>query len=168
MLRFWFSWVVCGLAAAVLAGCGGGELDVVPATGTVTLDGQPVEGATVTFVPQDADGRTATGTTDQSGKFVLQTAGAGEGALPGKYKVTVSKVAVGAAAGTEATTEEQGMQQVMQQMQGARDPAAQLSKPLQEQDQLPARYKSADTSGLEAEVKAGEDNNFTFDLKTSG
>ncbi len=47
----------------------------VPVSGTVTLDGKPVEGATVTFhlVGDDKDGRPATGQTDKTGTFRLKT-----------------------------------------------------------------------------------------------
>lgn len=56
--------------------------------GVVTLDGNPVEGATVSFVSQD--GNTYTGFTDAQGNFSLSS-GSAVGALPGEYKVTVVK-----------------------------------------------------------------------------
>jgi len=89
------------VAAIVSIGCGGG----VPAVktemveGLVTLDGDPVSGATVTFVPvQDGVGATASGTTDSAGKYRLNAIGpgargqAGAGTLPGEYYVGVVKV----------------------------------------------------------------------------
>jgi hypothetical protein len=65
----------------------------VPATGTVTLDGNPLADAQVVFVPVERRdgqvvvrvGRGAIGTTDQTGRFVL----IGDGAVPGFYKVAV-------------------------------------------------------------------------------
>jgi uncharacterized protein DUF6795 len=64
----------------------------VPVSGTVTLDGKPVEGATVTFhlLDDDKDGRLATGQTDKAGAFRLKT-GNEDGAVPGEYKVVVIK-----------------------------------------------------------------------------
>ena len=77
------------LAAA--AGCEGRRTPV-PVTGTVTLDGKPVEGATVTFhlLGDDKEGRPATGQTDKTGAFQLKT-GNEDGARPGEYKVVVIK-----------------------------------------------------------------------------
>jgi hypothetical protein len=77
------------LAAA--AGCDGRRAPV-PVSGTVTLDGNPVEGATVTFhlVGDDKDGRPAIGQTDKTGTFRLTT-GTEDGARPGEYKVVIVK-----------------------------------------------------------------------------
>lgn len=88
MKRTWFAAVVL---AAVFSGCGPDRPETVTVRGTVTLDGQPVEGATVGFNPQGG-GRPATGMTDSSGAFTLTTFVPGDGALPGKHAVTVSKV----------------------------------------------------------------------------
>jgi hypothetical protein len=73
------------------AGCDGRRTPV-PVTGTVTLDGKPVEGATVTFhrIGDDKDGRLAIGQTDTTGTFRLRT-GNEDGARPGEYKVVVIK-----------------------------------------------------------------------------
>jgi len=73
--------------AFVVAGCGNRPSKV---TGTVTLDGTPVEGATVTFIPVDGKARSASGSTSADGTFELTTFKDKDGALPGDYKVTVS------------------------------------------------------------------------------
>jgi hypothetical protein len=77
------------LAAAV--GCDGRRTPV-PVSGTVALDGKPVEGATVTFhlLGEDKEGRTAAGQTDKTGTFRLKT-GNEDGARPGEYKVVIVK-----------------------------------------------------------------------------
>jgi len=89
MQRFHWSWVAVVVAATLAGpGCGGGK---VPVTGTVQLDGKPIEGAVVTFHPADqGKGQTATGTTDKDGVFHLSTTKPSDGALPGEYKVTVT------------------------------------------------------------------------------
>jgi hypothetical protein len=74
------------------SGCSGG-LALIPVEGTVTLDGQPVEGASVLFEPKGG-GKPATGTTDAAGKFVLTTIEPGDGAVPGANKVAVIRVNV--------------------------------------------------------------------------
>jgi hypothetical protein len=83
-----------GLAAALVlaAGCGGKHTPV-PVRGVVTLDGRPVEGATVHFYAEgeDGEGRPAFGRTDAAGAFRLSTLGHEDGALPRDYKVVVLK-----------------------------------------------------------------------------
>jgi hypothetical protein len=81
-----------GLALLVAASGCGGSLTPVPVSGTVTLDGKPVEGATVTFhaVGNDKEGKPATGETDKTGTFRLRT-GTADGARPGEYKVVILK-----------------------------------------------------------------------------
>jgi hypothetical protein len=83
-----------GLALALLtaAGCAG-KYTPVPVSGVVTLDGQPVDKATVYFyaVGDDKEGRPAQGVTDENGEFRLSTLGTDDGALPGEYKVVVHK-----------------------------------------------------------------------------
>lgn len=77
------SLLVAGLAA--LSGCGGGGY--VSVSGLVTLDGEPLPEATVSFVP-DGGGEIATGVTDEDGRFSL-TSNRDTGAKPGVYKVTI-------------------------------------------------------------------------------
>lgn len=77
----------------LLSGCGEKS---VPVEGVVTLDGQPVSHATVTFTSEDGS-RVFSGQTDDSGKFTLSSA-KGPGAAPGSYKVTVAKYSAGLAA----------------------------------------------------------------------
>lgn len=66
------------------AGCGGGAGKV---EGLVTLDGAPVDGATVTFNPV-GEGRPGSAVTNAQGIFKIEGK---EGLAPGKYKVTVTK-----------------------------------------------------------------------------
>ncbi len=76
---------------SVAAGCGA-QRSPVPVSGTVTLDGKPVEGAVVWFHPagDDKDGRVATGMTDKAGTFRLKT-GDAVGVRPGEYRVVITK-----------------------------------------------------------------------------
>lgn len=77
----------------VLFGCGGApERNLVPVEGTVTLEGQALDGAYVEFVPQGSTpGRGYIGRTDSEGKYQLNTIDGADGAAPGEYKVVVSK-----------------------------------------------------------------------------
>jgi len=84
---------LCLLLVLFLPGCGN-RIPVTPVTGTVTLNGEPVENAMVTFIPDASSGTVATATTDKEGRYVLKTYIGDKtafGAFPGGYKVTVVK-----------------------------------------------------------------------------
>jgi hypothetical protein len=85
MLRSVYSFWLAALA--VLAGCS--QSDTVEVTGTLTMNGQPVDQAEVMFNPKQ--GRLATGVTDGSGRFKLSTAKPDDGAMPGDYVVTLAE-----------------------------------------------------------------------------
>lgn len=82
----------CGLALAALCavGCGRGGPSLVPVKCRVLLDGKPVEGAGVGFVPVGG-GPAASATTDADGRFQLMTMNQ-PGVPEGRYLVTVIKV----------------------------------------------------------------------------
>ena len=110
----------------VLAGCGATGPDLVEVTGTVTLDGQPVDGAVVGFRP--SEGTPAAATTDATGKFTLRVS-------VGQCAITVIKsetVGGGAVAGADETAQE-----------------------VQTKSLLPIKYSAAQGSGLTADVQRG-------------
>ena len=84
MLRTVF---VFALAMLMIAGCS--QSETVAVTGTVTLDGKPVENAEVFFNPKA--GRMATGVTDATGHFSIATTKPNDGAKPGDYVVTLGE-----------------------------------------------------------------------------
>lgn len=63
---------------------------LVPVSGQVLFKEQPVEGATIVFIPQDQQ-HAAAAHTDADGNFTLQTFEPADGAVPGSYQVTVKK-----------------------------------------------------------------------------
>lgn len=75
------------------AGCGGSinadysQLDLIDVSGTVTLDGQPLSGATVAF--ETRDGTFSSGVTDESGAFDLMFNTEQSGCLPGDKIVRI-------------------------------------------------------------------------------
>jgi hypothetical protein len=87
-LRAFF--LVCGLLCLVaLCGCGKGK--TVKVSGVVTLDGKPVGGAMVEFIPVDPEkGKVASGITGSDGEFRLTTKNPNDGAIPGEYKVVIT------------------------------------------------------------------------------
>ena len=83
--------LVVSAGIALICGCGGdSNPDTYSVTGKVTLDGTPVEGALVSFASEGGS-RPATGITDASGAYSLTTFAQGDGAVPGSYKVTITK-----------------------------------------------------------------------------
>jgi hypothetical protein len=153
-------------AVITAVGCGGASF--VPVTGTVTLDGKPLAGAAVNFTPATAgQGQVAQGQTDESGKFTLSSVG-GLGAVPGSYKIGVSKLE-GAAAGSTLKGDS------AKAAAGAAPTGTTLSgpgggpmagPPAQPKSAVPAKYVNPDQSGLTAEVKSGMAP-ITLELKSS-
>jgi hypothetical protein len=88
--------IVCLISVGLMpmVGCGPDTSHLpktVPASGVVTLDGNPVEGAQVVLVPAGQETTGAYGTTDASGRFSLRAFEEKDGAIPGEYKAQVSK-----------------------------------------------------------------------------
>src|SRR5579863_8429677 len=84
--------------ALVVFGCGqqtdrwkDARPETAPASGVVTFQGEPLEGAVVVFQPTAPDGIGASALTDGEGKFELQTFPPDFGAVPGKYVVCITK-----------------------------------------------------------------------------
>lgn len=144
--------VACLVLALVFVGCTqSGDPNrpkTVRVTGTVTYNSSPVDGATVTFVPDGAGKRGAVAKTDSSGRFTLMTFEAGDGAIPGSYSVKIAK-----------TVTEGGLtEEEMENWEGPGEPPQAKSV-----DQLPVKYKDETTSDLKAEVTDGG-NDFPFEL----
>ena len=78
------------LLMSAMWGCGGGV--AIPALGTVegtiTLDGSPLAGAVVEFVPDDG-GRSSSAVTDKAGHYSLRYNAEAAGAVVGKHNVLV-------------------------------------------------------------------------------
>ncbi len=84
-----------GLGVSLLAGCGSDGPSLVPVTGTLTYNGEPMAGAEVSFAPDagnpvDTPGIDVTG---PDGTFSAKYRNR-KGLAPGKYKVLVRKVEI--------------------------------------------------------------------------
>ncbi|HEY1376058.1 MAG TPA: hypothetical protein VGF55_04660 [Gemmataceae bacterium] len=107
---------VLALAAAA-AGCSG-DPKLVPVTGTVKLDGKPVEGVRVYFWPTDMtaksfQNRMAIGFSDKTGRFALKGTN-GDGIATGDYKVTFARpMARGKASDPNLKAEETGAHETL-------------------------------------------------------
>lgn len=87
--------VLCGVLLVAASGCGSSGPKLEKVTGKVTLDGQPLAGANVNFEPEDYSTglQAASGRTGTDGTYSLSTFTSGDGAMVGKYKVTITKTA---------------------------------------------------------------------------
>jgi hypothetical protein len=83
--------LVLASCAVLCCGCGGGASDTPElgqVSGTVTLDGQPLAGANLEFVPQEG-GRPSVGTTDEAGHYELRYSQDEPGAKVGTHTVSI-------------------------------------------------------------------------------
>lgn len=142
------------VAVAVLAaGCGTG---LVTVSGTVTLDGSPVAGAKVTFIPT-GDGIPASGTTDAAGRYELAIGSGRLGVPPGRYAVTVSKLKVSTLAPGEAKSVADAATAGEVETESTPDGLVQVIEHV-----VPRRYADPATSGLEADVTGSGEHAFTL------
>jgi hypothetical protein len=150
--------VALSLLALLSAGCGGSaHPDVVPVSGTVTFQGQPLAGAQVVF-HNDKSPRAASGETDAQGKFKLTSFEPGDGATIGEYRVSVSKIQ-GSAELSSASAQDPSAAYSQGMNAAASGDMSSLQK-----HELPTMYANPETSGLTATVTADGGNEFTFDL----
>jgi hypothetical protein len=83
-----------GLALVLALGCGSGG-NYAKVSGTVTLDGQPLPGATVSFQPIARSGSIeagpgSVGKTNEKGEYTLTGDKGQAGALVGKHRVNIT------------------------------------------------------------------------------
>ena len=164
--QFW-SWAVLLLPLSVISGCGGG-LRTEYVEGVVTLDGEPIQGAFVTFMPaREGEMLIAAGDTDVGGKYVLTTAEGGKpgrGAVQGEYKVTISKrkpvddepltAEPQQARSGPPSAQEMAVGDTARRQAGLPPPYAYIT---------PRHYNDPDASGFAATVVRGK-NRFNFDM----
>lgn len=81
-------WALIALAI-FCGGCSEG-LPLAPVSGVVTLDGKPVKGALLEFVPQQPGGSTSYGTTDENGRYKMYFGTSETGAFIGKSLVRIT------------------------------------------------------------------------------
>lgn len=132
------------VAALVSTGCSGSVYRLVPVSGVVTLDGQPLPNARVAFEPIASSGSVVAGPgsyaqTDSSGRYTLADVSGRSGAVVGQHRVSIST----------ARIEE--------------DLATGRSKVIAE-ERVPKRYEEADA--LVGEVPPGGTDTANFHLTT--
>ena len=154
-----------------LAGCDTGPPipDTYTVTGTVTYQGQPVEGADVLFARDSRDiakGEMAMGKTGADGSYTLTTRVGpqteAEGATPGEYEVTVSKFIP-----PDGMTEEeyQAMVAEAEKIAATGEMVPEDKNPPQKTQMLPEKYSVMGKSELKASVTADGANTLNFELE---
>jgi len=133
----------------VSAGCGGGAADLpelVPAGGKVTLDGAPLAGAQVTFVPVGTTrGNDVNGYSDEAGRYELESRH-GAGAPVGEYRVVITKLVMPDGSDFPVDSDVPPMD----------SPARQI---------LPPQYSDFDQTVLKATVPQGGSHRLDFALE---
>ncbi|HMO84162.1 MAG TPA: carboxypeptidase-like regulatory domain-containing protein [Lacipirellulaceae bacterium] len=122
----------------LLVGCGGGQEAEV--RGVVTLDGAPLSGGSVTFVPVER-GAGASANINAEGSYAALT-GSSQGLQPGEYVVTVRASA-------------------------PPSPDPKGGPPIPGKLLTPKKYGSTQTSDLRATISAGR-NTLNLELRSDG
>ncbi len=131
-------------ATLIFSGCGPGvDLEkTVTANGTLTYQGKPLEGYKIVFHPLE-ERQGATAESGQGGAFTLGTNEPGDGAAPGKHRVSVNFIA--------------------EKMEG--EPGRETFLKLTPKVKIPGKYQNPDTSGIEIEVPENGSDALSVELK---
>ncbi|EAQ77202.1 carboxypeptidase-like regulatory domain-containing protein [Blastopirellula marina] len=145
---------VAAILFGAIAGCAKDNLPLTfDVTGIVEHQGRPVDGATVTLVPSEPNGRSASGITDADGKFSVVTyltaSQQPAGALPGAYSVTVSKLLV----------------HQLPEGLSAQDAQDAFAKMGPQKNLLPKKYASPNTSPFQVEITDSEPEPLVLNLE---
>jgi hypothetical protein len=137
--------------ALALAGCqGNGRIATVPVTGTVTVDGKPLEQGTITF--ETPGKRPASGEIKAGNIVNVMTYVASDGVPTGNHTIAITATAASAAA---AVPKDPGQPMVVDaNYMGVG------------QSLIPARYNNPATSGLTAEIKSTGKNSLQLELQS--
>jgi hypothetical protein len=130
--------VELSLGLILTSGCGGPANGRLGISGTVILDGKPLDQGVITFASDDPESPSS-GAMVLEGEFQIPD---GKGLRPGEYKVAIDAADEGGATGTP------GADYTM---------VIPLSK-------IPPKYNTETT--LKAQVISDGDNDFVFDLST--
>jgi hypothetical protein len=147
-------WTVRGfglVALAALVGCSGGSGSYCTVSGTVSHNGNPVDGARVTLHStvevEGKRGNSYAGLTDSSGKYLIAAVGKDPGIPPGMYKVTITKL------DQKGNVPTEGMDQGQLDASGGAKNA------------LPKDYENPATTKLSVTLEPGKNPDKNFELK---
>jgi len=124
-----------------LSGCSSESSIAGPeVTGNVAVNGEPVNGGTVLFLPQGAKRSGGSGIIDEDGNFSVRTSAVESGLVPGTYNVVIL----------------------------APDPVEVEEGSVPPPYPVPKRYQDEENPMLDATVTKEGPNEFEFDLKGKG
>jgi hypothetical protein len=138
-------------------GCGSDRLEVSPVRGRVLFKGQGVPRAAVIFFPQ-GEAAEAVGKirpfayADDDGNFQMKTYVDGDGAPPGRYRVSII-AASSAGSGGSGRRIKDGMGQTAPGGRRVQIPPAVTEK-----------FANVDSAGIEVTIEEGENNLSPFEL----
>jgi hypothetical protein len=143
-----------GMSLALALGCGDetGLEKRYPVSGTVTYHDEPVKDGQIHFLPKTVGGRSATGVIED-GQYSLTTMVPNDGAVPGKYQVTIVSKDIDFTKVKETIAKKGGIGRHKDIIK-----AASSAKSL-----IPTKYGSVQSSGLMAEVQP-HSNTFNYKL----
>lgn len=136
------------MTVMVVMGCGEGAPPapkLEPVTGTVTLDGAPLERAVLSFLPKESTGQVAVGVTDATGKYEAEYPGSLKGVPAGQYKVLITKLVTPS---------------------GDPIPEGKSAADVEAKDIIPAKYRRMDDLVNVVSIPAGGKADLNFELKT--
>ena len=160
-----YLWIMCfiGLVLAMNGCQKGGLKGLVPAEGVVTFNGEPVEGALVTFGPKATSGEAAGAqtTTNDKGNFRMMTLLPNDGVYPGEYYVTVTKNVYEGGISLEEAKKN------MENPDSARNNSKTKPKEQTVTWNLPKKYGDIASSGLDISIPKEGMKNIEFKLEGS-
>ena len=149
MLHLRFCSLSVVLLGLPLVGCGPDDgAGTAPASATVTLDGEPIEGVTVTLIPEGTSvkGKGGYGVTDASGSVTFKTGPETDGVVPGKYRVLFQKLT---------------------QADGSPIPPDAMAIDIETVNAVPAIYNDSENSPILATIdEGGSSGPMTFELRS--
>jgi hypothetical protein len=129
----------------------------VVADGVVTLDGKPVDGASIILSPIEPSQHAASALTDSNGRFSLAAFPNKPGAVPGNYKVRVAKTIEVAAEPIKVDLGEDA----------AHAATDEPGESVTWKNVLPEKYSNPETSEIFVEVPADGVSDLKIELTTN-
>lgn len=148
-----------GLSLLLLPGCGPSMPKTVTASGTLTMDGEPLDGASITLLHES--GVTASAKTDSNGRFSLRTVVGSDmvdGAMPGLHQVGVAKtITEGGGAEVQPGESERDMVKRM---------AGSMTSAIKQKYVVPQQFGNPQSSKLSLDVPSAGSDKLSLDIKT--
>lgn len=145
----------------VVVGCGDSDrLSRAQVTGTVTLDGKPINVATIIFRP--SSGRAGRGLVKDGEIVSAATYDLDDGIVLGSHKIAIQPILADVKPAASRIDEDQGVETGKSPQATSQEaPPGKVTTILH----IPSKYRYPDRSGLTADIVSG-DNRLNFDLKS--